>query len=98
MLQVALNSLGLPATDAYVDTIIQQYDRDANGLVEFEEFRTYVAEREHDMWRTFQSLDRDKSGEVLLDNMLAWGLMGAQVCISSTWLIKHACSSACACP
>lgn len=52
--QEALQKLGLPPTDHYINDIFRQYDIDGDGVVHEREFRSYVQRKEAAMRRAFR--------------------------------------------
>ena len=54
--QGALEKVGLPSTESYIDTLLRQYDRDRDGCVNFEDFASYVQKNEARMWQAFRCM------------------------------------------
>lgn len=52
--KVALERLGLPASEAYVGTLLRQYDRDQDGSVTYDDFASYVQKNEAKIWQAFR--------------------------------------------
>ena len=69
--QAALRRLGLPArSQDYLRDLLQQYDRDGDGRIDWAEFHAYVARKERVVQRTFAKLDADGSGEISADELV----------------------------
>ena len=69
-MQHALKHLGLPYGKDYVGALMQQYDKDMDGSVDFQEFWAYVSQKESALWKAFHDLDVDNSGSVTSDELL----------------------------
>lgn len=52
--KVALERLGLPASEAYVSMLLRQYDRDQDGSVTYDDFASYVQKNEAKIWQAFR--------------------------------------------
>ncbi|KAK9795508.1 hypothetical protein WJX73_001295 [Symbiochloris irregularis] len=63
-LQSALSELGLPCSSDYLGEMLEQYDENHDGAVDFTEFEHYVAKRRGTMERAFDKMDKDKSGTI----------------------------------
>jgi len=70
-LQEASRLLGLPAGDDFVTDVLSQYDRNGDGVVSFEEYRTYVRRTERAMREAFARLDLDGKGHATPEGVLA---------------------------
>ena len=62
--QVALAHLGLPCSKDYLSEMLQQYDENHDGKIEFTEFEHYVQRRQGAIEKAFDKLDADKSGSI----------------------------------
>ena len=54
--QGALERLGLPSTESYVETLLRQYDGDQDGCVNYQDFASYVQKNEARIWQAFRCL------------------------------------------
>jgi solute carrier family 25 phosphate transporter 23/24/25/41 len=54
----------LPARTKYANELLSQCDTSHDGLVDFEEFKTYVNEKENELWQLFTELDRSGEGQL----------------------------------
>ena len=69
--QAGLRRLGLPArSQDYLRELLQQYDRNGDGHIDWAEYHAYVARKERVVQRTFQKLDADGSGEISADELV----------------------------
>lgn len=68
-LQAGLKRKGLPSGDDYIGDVLDQYDADRSGTIGKDEFVKYMAKKEKAMFRAFQELDVDSSGEVTGDEI-----------------------------
>jgi solute carrier family 25 phosphate transporter 23/24/25/41 len=72
----------LPARIKYANELLSRCDTSNDGVVDFEEFRTYVNDKENELWHLFQVLD--KSGEGQLnpsDLQIALKRAGMDICV-----------------
>jgi solute carrier family 25 phosphate transporter 23/24/25/41 len=54
----------LPARTKYANELLARCDTSNDGLVDFEEFKTYVNEKENELWKLFQKIDRSGVGQL----------------------------------
>ena len=54
--QGALERLGLPSNESYVETLLRQYDGDQDGCVNYQDFASYVQKNEARIWQAFRCL------------------------------------------
>ncbi|GAB4821098.1 hypothetical protein N2152v2_008144 [Parachlorella kessleri] len=62
--ELALDELGLPACYNYTRELLEQYDKDGDGEITYEEFRRYVYTKEARIRRVFDEMDGDKNGQL----------------------------------
>ena len=69
--QAALRKLGLPHDSTeYVQNLLQQYDANHDGLIDFEEFKRYVRRKEQVVSRAFKSIDVDGNGSISIEELV----------------------------
>lgn len=54
----------LPARTKYANELLSRCDTSHDGLVDFEEFKTYVNDKENELWSLFKKLDRSGEGQL----------------------------------
>lgn len=54
----------LPAHSRYASDLLERLDTAQDGVIDYQEFRTYVLEKEKELWRLFAEID--KSGDYRL--------------------------------
>lgn len=54
----------LPARTKYANELVSRCDTSHDGFVDFEEFKTYVNEKEHELWKLFKKFDRNGEGQL----------------------------------
>ncbi|KAI7896446.1 mitochondrial carrier domain-containing protein [Mucor mucedo] len=54
----------LPARTKYANELVSRCDTSHDGLVDFEEFKTYVNEKERELWKLFKKFDRSGEGQL----------------------------------
>ena len=54
--QGALERLGLPNNESYVETLLRQYDGDQDGCVNYQDFASYVQKNEARIWQAFRCI------------------------------------------
>ena len=55
----------LPARNKYVNELLTRCDTSNDGVVDFDEFKTYVNDKEKELWQLFQKIDRSGDGRLL---------------------------------
>ena len=61
-MQAGLTRMGLPCSEDYLNEMMNQYDEDHDGTVDFVEFQHYVHHRRRSMRRAFDEMDLNHSG------------------------------------
>ncbi|ORZ02460.1 mitochondrial carrier domain-containing protein [Syncephalastrum racemosum] len=61
----------LPARNKYVNELLERCDTSHDGLVDFDEFKTYVTDKERELWHLFQKIDQNGEGQLLPDDLEA---------------------------
>lgn len=72
----------LPARIKYANELLSRCDTSNDGVVDFQEFKAYVNDKENELWHLFQTLD--KSGEGQLnpsDLQIALKRAGMEICV-----------------
>lgn len=59
----------LPARVKYVHELLERCDTSKDGLVDYEEFRSYVNDKERELWQLFKGLDRSGDGRLSPDDL-----------------------------
>ncbi|CAO3595632.1 unnamed protein product [Absidia cylindrospora] len=77
----------LPARTKFVNELLAQCDTSQDGLVDFDEFKAYVHEKEEELWQLFQRLDTRGDGS-LLPSDLAGALQAAGITINQNELMN----------
>ncbi|KAI8342466.1 mitochondrial carrier domain-containing protein [Chlamydoabsidia padenii] len=77
----------LPARTKFVNELLAQCDTSQDGLVDYDEFKTYVHEKEEELWQLFQRLDTRGDGS-LLPSDLAGALQAAGITINQNELMN----------
>ncbi|GAA5801796.1 hypothetical protein HPULCUR_007250 [Helicostylum pulchrum] len=54
----------LPARTKYANELLSRCDTSQDGLVDFEEFKAYVNDKENELWKLFKKLDRSGEGQL----------------------------------
>jgi solute carrier family 25 phosphate transporter 23/24/25/41 len=54
----------LPARTKYANELLSKCDTSNDGLVDYEEFKTYVNDKEDELWKLFKKLDRSGEGQL----------------------------------
>ncbi|GAA5812888.1 hypothetical protein MFLAVUS_006348 [Mucor flavus] len=54
----------LPARTKYANELLSRCDTSLDGLVDFEEFKAYVNDKENELWKLFKKLDRSGEGQL----------------------------------
>lgn len=54
----------LPARTKYANELLSRCDTSHDGLVDYEEFKTYVNDKENELWHLFKTLDRSGEGQL----------------------------------
>jgi solute carrier family 25 phosphate transporter 23/24/25/41 len=54
----------LPARTKYANELLSRCDTSHDGLVNFEEFKAYVNDKENELWKLFTKLDRSGEGQL----------------------------------
>ena len=54
----------LPARTKYTNELLSRCDTSHDGFVDFEEFKTYVNDKENELWNLFTKLDRSGEGKL----------------------------------
>lgn len=54
----------LPARTKYANELLSKCDTSQDGFVDYEEFKTYVNDKEDELWKLFKSLDRSGEGQL----------------------------------
>jgi Ca2+-binding EF-hand superfamily protein len=75
----------LPARTKFVNELLAQCDTSQDGLVDYDEFKTYVHEKEEELWQLFQRLDTRGDGS-LWPSDLAGALQAAGITINQSEL------------
>lgn len=71
----------LPARIKYANELLSRCDTSHDGLVDFEEFRTYVNDKENELWQLFKKLDRSGEGQLdPTDLQMALKRAGMEIC------------------
>lgn len=71
----------LPARTKYANELLSRCDTSHDGLVDFEEFRTYVNDKENELWQLFKKLDRSGEGQLdPTDLQIALRKAGMEIC------------------
>lgn len=61
----------LPARNKYVNELLERCDTSHDGLVDFDEFQTYVTDKERELWHLFQKIDQNGDGQLLPSDLEA---------------------------
>ncbi|CAO3649857.1 unnamed protein product [Cunninghamella echinulata] len=77
----------LPARTKFVNELLAQCDTSQDGLVDFEEFKTYVHEKEKELWQLFQRMDTRGDGS-LLPSDLASALQSSGITVTQEELME----------
>ncbi|KAK2759171.1 hypothetical protein FQN54_003271 [Arachnomyces sp. PD_36] len=56
--------VALKNADPLLKDILKAVDTSGDGHIQYHEFRVFVDEAERELWRMFQSIDRDQNGEL----------------------------------
>ncbi|CAG8442925.1 9279_t:CDS:2 [Ambispora leptoticha] len=60
-IQKGLSELkNLPARNKYASELLQRCDTSKDGLVDFQEFKTFVEEKEKELWKLFVEIDKSR--------------------------------------
>lgn len=71
----------LPARTKYANELLSRCDTSHDGLVDFEEFKTYVNDKENELWQLFKKLDRSGEGQLdPTDLQMALRRAGMEIC------------------
>ncbi|GAN08169.1 calcium-binding mitochondrial carrier protein SCaMC-1-like isoform X3 [Mucor ambiguus] len=71
----------LPARTKYANELLSRCDTSHDGLVDFEEFKTYVNDKENELWQLFKKLDRSGGGQLdPTDLQMALRRAGMEIC------------------
>lgn len=54
----------LPARTKYANELLSRCNTSHDGLVDFDEFKTYVNDKENELWHLFTKLDRSGEGQL----------------------------------
>lgn len=54
----------LPARTKYANELLSRCDTSHDGLVDFDEFKAYVTDKENELWKLFKKLDRSGEGQL----------------------------------
>lgn len=54
----------LPARTKYANELLSRCDTSHDGFVDYEEFKTYVNDKENELWHLFKKLDRSGEGQL----------------------------------
>lgn len=54
----------LPARTKYANELLSRCDTSHDGLIDFEEFKAYVNDKENELWKLFKKLDRSGEGQL----------------------------------
>lgn len=63
-IKAALAEVGLPNGQNYIRELLQQYDKDGDGEIDFSEFSRYVGTKVASVRRAFESMDTDGNGQL----------------------------------
>ncbi|KAI8081687.1 mitochondrial carrier domain-containing protein [Halteromyces radiatus] len=77
----------LPARTKFVNELLAQCDTSQDGVVDYDEFKTYVHEKEEELWQLFQRMDTRGDGS-LLPSDLAMALQEAGITITQEELMN----------
>ncbi|RUS27830.1 mitochondrial carrier domain-containing protein [Jimgerdemannia flammicorona] len=54
----------LPARNKYARELLERCDTSQDGVIDYEEFRTYVEEKEKELWNLFTEIDKSGDGRI----------------------------------
>ncbi|XP_078447555.1 calcium-dependent mitochondrial ATP-magnesium/phosphate carrier protein 2-like [Wolffia australiana] len=68
-IEAGLSALNIPAEYKYARDLLKVCDANKDGRVDYREFRTYMDEKELDLYRIFQAIDVEHSGCILPEEL-----------------------------
>lgn len=69
--QAGLARMGLPCSEDYLREMMNQYDEDHDGTVDFQEFQHYVHHRRRSMRAAFEEMDFHHTGTIDADDLVS---------------------------
>ena len=69
--QAGLARMGLPCSEDYLREMMNQYDEDHDGTVDFQEFQHYVQHRRRNMRAAFEEMDFHHTGTIDEDDLVS---------------------------